>query len=389
MDTPDSFDQSIGSRSSREDKQSDSPKASERKITANRENSKLSTGATTLRGKKRSSLGAVKHGILCRSVVLPNGEESEEEFAGLLKQFCFAYQVRDAVEHALVQDIVSILWRKARLLRTETAEIANQTEAWARQNLMQPLGALRRESALANAAPYSANPQKCNPLDANVTNQESLVRQSKDDENLCDPFPQLAMLRSKLAAIREELLRNGKLSSANQRLLWDWFGIRVDINSANYSVDSVLSPLEAANLANRLAGNIHSLQILSETLTRAADRQFHMLIAKLSLPTESAVDKLMRYEAHLNRQLYSAMRMLQEHRAWQSQMQIATGIPESKATRRRSSSKRTDANDAPQYPEGIQAQKKQELPNEPKKSFEMNAPSNVVAFKKENRGEGE
>ena len=115
------------------------------------------------KGKRSSSLGAVKHAILCRSVVLRNGDESEEELAELLKQFVVAYQLRDIIEHTLVQEMVAILWRKARLSRAETAEIADRTEAWIRQRLMQPLNTTFRELALLNPAPaFSESKTTCN-----------------------------------------------------------------------------------------------------------------------------------------------------------------------------------------------------------------------------------
>jgi hypothetical protein len=62
-----------------------------------------------------------------------------------------------------------------------------------------------------------------------------------------------------------------------------------------------------------------------------------------------------------------------------------SGTPELNTPRRRSNSSRTGDLDATAELDR-QVQGKRDLRNEPKKSFEMNAPSNVVAFKKENGG---
>ena len=67
--------------------------SSDKKIKANRLNSKKSTGPKSLAGKKRSSLNSIKHGLTCEKNVCigENKKEFEELKQRALKTFTVFY----------------------------------------------------------------------------------------------------------------------------------------------------------------------------------------------------------------------------------------------------------------------------------------------------------
>ena len=97
----------------------ESPMASDAKIQANRRNALRSTGPRTPEGKRRSSLNAIRHGLLAQAVVLP--EEDEREFLRLRRDLWADFQPVGAMEEQLVEKIAAEMWRYQRLLLVESA----------------------------------------------------------------------------------------------------------------------------------------------------------------------------------------------------------------------------------------------------------------------------
>ena len=84
-----------------------------------------STGPRTPQGKRRSSQNAFKHGLYAsddffRHAALALGEDPRK-FQRLFKGLAQARPPADALEWALVEDIAFVLWKKARLERSEAA----------------------------------------------------------------------------------------------------------------------------------------------------------------------------------------------------------------------------------------------------------------------------
>jgi hypothetical protein len=97
------------------------PRLTERKRAANRLNAQKSTGPRTERGKRRSSLNALKHGVFARSLEesMQGLGEDPAEFERLKRDFIVSFQPATPFEAALVDDLASLWWRKARAQRAE------------------------------------------------------------------------------------------------------------------------------------------------------------------------------------------------------------------------------------------------------------------------------
>jgi hypothetical protein len=87
--------------------------SSDAQVAANIENARHSTGPRTEEGKARSSQNAIKHGLTSnKSLLLP--DEDEEEFREFASDLKATYAPFNTVEAELVDDIISIQWRRKR-----------------------------------------------------------------------------------------------------------------------------------------------------------------------------------------------------------------------------------------------------------------------------------
>ncbi|MCC6861448.1 MAG: hypothetical protein IT158_22965 [Bryobacterales bacterium] len=122
--------------------------SSELRIRAARANGALSRGPVTPRGKRRSSQNAIRHGLFAQCVLLSN--ESQEAFEGLLRDYLNRFLPTDAVEHDLIDEMVSACWRLRRLWAIETAtfeqELANQESSAGVRRLASAFAALANNS---------------------------------------------------------------------------------------------------------------------------------------------------------------------------------------------------------------------------------------------------
>ena len=87
--------------------------SSDAQVAANIENARHSTGPRTEEGKARSSQNALKLGLTSnKSLLLP--DEDEEEFREFASDLKATYAPFNTVEAELVDDIISIQWRRKR-----------------------------------------------------------------------------------------------------------------------------------------------------------------------------------------------------------------------------------------------------------------------------------
>ena len=92
---------------------------SKRKLAANRENAKKSTGPTSEEGKEKVSSNAIQHGLCGRFRVLPN--ENQDEYNDLVRRFLEAEQPADQVERELVAKMARHTWLSERSIRFQEA----------------------------------------------------------------------------------------------------------------------------------------------------------------------------------------------------------------------------------------------------------------------------
>ena len=101
------------------------------KVEANRKNALKSTGPKTPEGKNKVRWNALKHGLLSREVVLREGEgkEKEEEFTDLLENLHSTYAPEGPMEGMLVERIAVGYWRLRRAIRFETGMLREELDS--------------------------------------------------------------------------------------------------------------------------------------------------------------------------------------------------------------------------------------------------------------------
>jgi len=98
---------------------------SDARIEANRRNALKSTGPKTERGKERSRLNALLHGMTAKQLVV--SLEDFGDFARFGAELRAALAPGDAFEEQLAESIVVTTWRLRRAWRTEAAAIQLET----------------------------------------------------------------------------------------------------------------------------------------------------------------------------------------------------------------------------------------------------------------------
>ena len=96
--------------------------SSERKAASNRLNAQRSTGPRSQGGKARSSLNALRHGILARAAfnVTLEGEDRRVEFEDIVQGLAEEFQPQTMSDHLTVQQAAGCYWRLAKVLTFET-----------------------------------------------------------------------------------------------------------------------------------------------------------------------------------------------------------------------------------------------------------------------------
>ena len=99
---------------------------SPRKLEANRENAKRSTGPTTAEGKAKSAQNAITHGIFAKQFLAGALPETVEEMTTLAAGIREHYQPVGMMEEILVEKIVVESGRYGRILGLEHQELARR-----------------------------------------------------------------------------------------------------------------------------------------------------------------------------------------------------------------------------------------------------------------------
>src|SRR4051812_31558263 len=95
---------------------------SEKRSRAARANGARSRGPVTPEGKKISSRNALRHGLLARTVVLPN--ECAEVFEQLFNLLIERFSPVDDVEMSAIEEMAAAHWRLRRVIAMEHAILA-------------------------------------------------------------------------------------------------------------------------------------------------------------------------------------------------------------------------------------------------------------------------
>ncbi len=304
------------------------PPASERKIQANRRNALRSTGPKTERGKRTVARNALKHGLLAREVVITagDGEESLEEFHDLVKQLHEQYEPIGVVEEFLVQKIAACFWRKARVLRAENGEIRKRLDTLAMDRELR--NSEKDNLALALSAmniPLFVNE---NQVDQHVSRRDRWSAMQVAQTDLERHPLGLSYLHSLLLIAKSEIARDGYISENIRKRIFSLscfsdylFAVtclecvpaeaKMEERPSEKVADEQPDTKQADFVAAVIDIRLERISALERYATERESLGTDAEARSFSLPPAEATDNLLRYETHLDRQLYRAMDQLE------------------------------------------------------------------------------
>jgi polyhydroxyalkanoate synthesis regulator phasin len=285
------------------------PQISEKKLAANMLNAQKSTGPRTQKGKDRSRWNALKHGLLAKQVVVPlkEGKESKAAWERLLAELREDLAPQGVLEEIMVERIAECYWRLGRGIRSETAEIAKQLESARRDEMSEQS---KRFSSLSERL-RSHDDEARRELEKSSLGLEHLIRV--------------------LNEARDEVQRVGYTSKPCLSKLSENFGSgegELVSRCSNLTRMAIQGPPKPGQAAGEAAGNLspeeckrtilglidsekEQLEARLEVAVESERREMEVKYDRLALPPNMPMEKILRYETAIERQLYRAISQLE------------------------------------------------------------------------------
>ncbi len=302
---------------------------SERRIQANRRNALRSTGPKTQRGKRTVSRNAIKHGFLAREVVITAGDGAEnlKEFHTLLERLVKCYEPVGVIEETLVQTIATCLWRKARVIRAESGEIRRRLDTLRIDRGLRDSDKVNLDLAVSKMELGLFSRE--NPADK-IPLMEQWAAMQRVQTTLRAHPSGLAYLSALLRQAKSEMASAGYMSEKTRGAIlcefgfWDFlfalqcahagppaFKADEQPSSEDLEVKEAEKREKCAEILPIINSQLERIDAFKELALRREELTGDAEARSFSLPPAEATDRLLRYEAHLDRQLYRAMDQLE------------------------------------------------------------------------------
>jgi ABC-type dipeptide/oligopeptide/nickel transport system ATPase subunit len=268
---------------------------SARQLAANARNARKSTGPKTPQGRDVSKRNALKHGIFSKEVLVHGFyfQESSHEFTALFQDFRQSLNPVGPVEEMLVDQIVTAHWRLRRALRAESGEITLSVEK----------GQFERSKPNMHWRwmGWELTPDQVGAM------EESAIG--------------IDILASWLREIRDEVEEKGELTEAAVKLPCRGRPNLLSIELEDLRLELLKNPAGADPAGRREANKKQVLSFIHGKLAELACNRANCVRRELAeenarqavavLPAPEVLDKILRYETKLQRQLFRAMNHLE------------------------------------------------------------------------------
>lgn len=271
----------------------------ERRIHANRQNSLASTGPRTSGGKAIVAKNAVKHGIFSREVLISvgDGQEDENSYARLLAGLQQALTPQSQMEDLLVEKIVVNYWRLQRLIRYETGEIRQQLDDF-RQKAVEEFYRYNPFSSVERSVPDQP-PMEFYQYGDEVSDSD-IAAQAARLEAFSNPNWSLEEDEETLEFLFRQRVRPER---NNEGLPEGWRDQALDVLER-------LTPQQRGKIRQEFLRL--EKQILTEMEeVRRWNRKFAILASIQSIPHQTDLEKVVKYEAALERSIFRNLDILQ------------------------------------------------------------------------------
>jgi len=256
-------------------------------------------------------------------ITLGDGAENLQEFLNLLQRLHEDNKPVGITEELFVERIAICWWKLARALRFEMGEIRKRLDNVAVSHTMEKLDRANFVVWLIQMFEAGQLFQSATP-EEKLSLQECLQRAQQTQSYLKGDPVGIDFLQRTLAMVKGEIQEKGSLSPELERTLLctvghcDYLLVNASLSlKSSTNGEERYGPLEQADAENNatrrefVIGLIDRRSEMLEWLREHAEKNLRMeLDAKarsLALPDRAATDTLLRYETHLDRQLYRAM----------------------------------------------------------------------------------
>lgn len=266
---------------------------SHRKREANRKNAQRSTGPRTAEGKAVSALNATHHGLLVVSPVV-EALERAEEWEALRGGLVAALRPADALEDLLASRVALAAWRLGRVARYEREAVALLQEEALDCTAADEAGPVERAEGTADHyAVYAALPGMA-------------------DADAFDPSWAVTILSDAAETVGADDFPRPEGCPATHEHQESWPG---------WTAGNVRASLAAMEKREGEEGILQHMIEWRRAERDKAQAQVGRLTTKVErkkreriLPNQDTIEKITRYEAHLERGLYRAL-----HELWRIQ----------------------------------------------------------------------
>jgi hypothetical protein len=255
-----------------------------------------STGPRTSPDKHRSSRNALKHGIFSDAVLLKG--ESREKYESLLRQLWEALQPEGRLEDLLVEKLATIAWRYRRLLIAEAAEIRRGTESleWDQR--------IREQ--------YVADELGATPALEDFGENVGLIRKIRNPDILERCLELLIELQREIKADGFDRERDTEifekiygskdhLRATVQDNYSDWVDT-AELSEEERHREGCATPEECKQeILHDIHAEIGRLKRYRQTLAAVESDRAKLEILRRNVPESPGLDRLLRYEASLER----------------------------------------------------------------------------------------
>ena len=277
-------------------------KLSDKQLAANRRNARKSTGPKTPAGRAVSKLNALKHGLLAQTVVVRGHQlkESPIEFKKLCQAFYANLNPVGPLEEMLADQIIQAAWRLRRARTAESGEIALSVDGgWWHREKHNPLTHLLAYPILAGTEGLVTKLQQsawgCRYLIHCLSTVQTAVEQAGE------------LAEATLVAFTKQSLRGcaGHLGVKLEQL-------RAGLATNPEQLEpAAMRTRHQAEVLEYLAGQIRDAGYLLERHEKREHAEEQSRQAAAVLPSDAVLDKILRYETALLRQLNQAMNQLE------------------------------------------------------------------------------
>lgn len=259
---------------------------------ANRTNGRKSQGPRTQIGKRFSSKNALRHGLLSSSIVIDkgDGEESRVEFEDLVRGLLADLSPEGTLENLLVERIACCYWRLKRAIRCETGEVRKYLDCATFDGLERRLRNFKLFKSLGGCMQSSLGVERV----IDLFGMAKLVVEDGDE------IPEHIM---------KELYDHLGTDEDSPAILCTVFNNQFKKAKNSSSEDD--KSVTQKTLLSYIATTTRNFRELLKELVNGDELRADSQLQSLSLPDGDAVERILRYETAIERQLYRALEQLE------------------------------------------------------------------------------